>query len=311
MGDLQNIERRIRACASDHAEMRRALAAGGAFNDMTPDAIRRHIDEVLVELEQLSLERTREYVKPAALAPPSASASAPTPPSECACQRGQFSRCVVDEHTATVVCTECGRSRSYCDSTEAFTNFGDLPFRRRSSGYHPPNHFSEIVAQFQGKRRTQAPAEVVQLVRRDCDRYHIPPACRTAHVVRRFLKQRRHSDCYRFCAEMSAQISGMPAPYMTPMQEERVAMLFPLTVEAYRSSPRYERRKRNRNNRAKVEPNNMNYFYVFYKLCQMLGYAEFLPYIPLPKSAANIDDNDNNGWRHVCEFNGWRYTPTR
>jgi len=85
-----------------------------------------------------------------------------------------------------------------------------------------------------------------------------------------------------------------------------------MVCAAYKTSPRYIARKKDKKNRkTRDEPNNMNYHYVYYKECEMLGYEEFLPYIPLPKSLANIDDNDQNGWKHACDLYGWCYTPTR
>jgi hypothetical protein len=316
--DIAGLEGDIRSLAHEHALLCAALGRTQPCPER--DEALRRLDVVVARLRELQDRRNRFYdglhdvldaertaaAAEAAVAERAGRPPSPTPPPACPC-----TDIVVDTCTATIVCRNCGRARPYLDNTEAHVNYNDLPVRRHGGGYRPPNHFSEIVAQFQGKRRARAPPDVVRSVRTDCARYHIPPNGITAVVVRRFLKQRRRSDCYKFCAEVAATLSGIPPPYMTPMQEDRVAMLFPLTVQAYRTSPRYLRRRRNRNGRLKLEPNNMNYFYVFYKLCQMLGYDEFLPYIPLPKSAANIDDNDRNGWRHVCAANGWRYTPTR
>ena len=227
---------------------------------------------------------------------------------------------IVVEHTrdGMICCDECGLiySRTVFAQDMSFDERAehDPPPRQRSSrssGYRPPNHFAEIVAQLQGKRRSLAPRPVMEDVRRDIVRFKIISSKITATVVRTFLKRRRRSDCYKYCTELAATLSGRPAPFMTPMQEEAVLNMFPLTVKAYRESPRYTKRKKNRVGRIKPEPNNMNYNYVFYKLCQLLGYNDLLPYIPLPKSENNIDDNDENGWRFVCEYNDWDYYPTR
>jgi hypothetical protein len=121
---------------------------------------------------------------------------------------------------------------------------------------------------------------------------------------------RKYTDYYKHTPEIAWRLSGIPPPYLTPMQEDRVVALFPLVVESYKTSPRYLARKSNRTNRVKENPNLLNYLFVFYKLCQLLGYEEFLPFIPLPKSASNIEDCDANGWRHICKVNGWTFIPT-
>jgi hypothetical protein len=120
-----------------------------------------------------------------------------------------------------------------------------------------------------------------------------------------------------------------------------VLALFPKIIAAYKTSPRYLRRLHQRSlciaktsnhqrslshcdddvrysrkihapsNCVKKYPNNPNYLFAFYKICQLLGYDEFLPYIALPKGTDNIDDNDMEAWKHICNVNGWPYIPTR
>lgn len=283
---------------------------------------------------------------------------------------GGCTELINDRHRAVDYCTVCGAVYDHrVDNTPEFFAYedvhpGESVPRRRGGGYKPPNHFAEIIAQFQGKRRSAAPQDVVDMVGEYCRRYDIPRHKITPKVVRMFLKQRqqeeaavlkfskkrptrlaevlksalpptqqseqapqakkrksdddpeshpprKYTDYYKHTPEIAWRLSGIPPPYLTPMQEDRVVALFPMVVDAYKTSPRYLTRKANRTNRIKENPNNLNYLYVFYKECQLLGYDEFLPYIPLPKSVANIDDCDSRGWKHICEVYGWAYTPTR
>lgn len=234
------------------------------------------------------------------------------------------------------VCVKCHRTYDHrLDNGVGNTSFSDYHPGEgvgRVGGYKPPNHFAEIVSQFQGKRRACAPIEVVNKIEKMCIRYKIAKHKITPDIVRMFLKQmqqeqatirkysrktvsdhyKKYTDYYKHCPEIAHRLSGIPPPWMTPMQEDRVAALFLQVVQGYKTSPRYLIRKKDRKNRkTRDEPNNMNYLYVFYKLCQLLGYECFLPYIPLPKSLNNIDDNDENGWKHICNLYGWAYTPTR
>lgn len=237
------------------------------------------------------------------------------------------------------VCNVCGSVYDHrIDNTPEHFSYGDIHTKRRGSGYKPPNHFAEIIAQFQGKRRSSAPQDVVDVVADYCKRYGFQPHQITPQIVRMFLKQkqqevnlfkkysklkkggslpasssavtRKYTDYYKHCPEIAYRLSGIPPPYMTPSQEDKITAIFPMVVEAYKTSPRYLSRKANRVNRKKAVPNLLNYHYVFFKECQLLGYDEFLPFIALPKSVANILDNDENGWKWVCKVHGFTFIPT-
>jgi hypothetical protein len=132
-----------------------------------------------------------------------------------------------------------------------------------------------------------------------------------AKLTNRKDKLKRFTDYYKHVPEISFRLSGVPPPYMTPMQEEKVKYLFPLVIAAYKTSPRYKKHLGPRENRIKQVPNNPNNHWVFYKLCQKLGYNEFLPYIPLSKNSDNIDENDDLAWKHICNVFGWEYMPTK
>lgn len=254
------------------------------------------------------------------------------------------SRCkeLVEDHVGCVLrCVDCGYvyEQQYCNPNNPVCTMGkfgeqvEVP-RRRSGGYKPPNHFAEIVGHFQGAKGTTVPPEILERVKDYCYRYKYEPREITPNVVRFFLRRmqqgennrhhnaivknpadklRRFTDFYRSAPEVAYRLSGIPPPYMSPMQEERITALFPLVIESYKTSPRYLKRMQMKKEEdcVKKYPNNPNYSFVFYKLCQLLGYDEFLPYIPLPKSIDNIDDNDQYAWQHVCEQRGWVYIPTR
>lgn len=228
---------------------------------------------------------------------------------------------------------------SYSELKNADINIGGC------GGYNPANHFSDIVGQFQGRRRSIAPKEVVDKIRGMCKKYRRSFREITPALCRKFLKQlqddqntilkygtaetkaksdlilrnpknankiKNYTDYYKHCPEISYRISNIPPPFLTPMQESFIFALFPMVVAGYQTTPRYARRAKDRRMRkTRLQPNNMNYLYVFYKECQLLGYNEFLPYIALPKSIDNINDNDENAWKHICKLWSWSYTSTR
>jgi hypothetical protein len=251
------------------------------------------------------------------------------------------SRCEnLEEHMrdCNIVCPDCGTI--YGDLTLDMENplctapkFGEWieTSRHRSGGYKPPTHFAEIIGHFQGNRSSQTPEDIMNKIKVYCGRYHYADKDITPAVARFFLRRmqqdenrrhaeavitnpqdkiRRYTDYYKHAPEIAHKLSGIPPPYLSPMQEERVMSMFPLVIAAYKTSPRYLQRLGNRKGRVKAVPNMPNYLYVLYKIMQLLGYTEFLPYVPLPKSADNTIDNDRAGWKHICETYDWQYIPT-
>lgn len=249
---------------------------------------------------------------------------------------------VEDVQTCSMVCSGCGyvykdlrvdSENPVCTATKFGENF-DVT-KKKSGGYKPLVHLTEIMGHFQGNRASVAPPDVMDKVSDYCIRYHHESHTITPGLIRFFLKRmqqdennrhecalaknpkdkvRRYTDYYKHVNEMAYRLSGIPPPYLTPMQEDKITVIFPLTTAAYKTSPRFIRMKQMKQmnqNCIKEDPNNSNYSYTFYKICQLLGYGEFLPYISLPKNTENIDDLDENFWKHTCNTYGWKYIPTR
>ena len=260
---------------------------------------------------------------------------------------GKCLNIVDDIRECVQVCKDCGHiyedirndNENPLCSAPKFGEQIDMP-KRRSGGYKPPTHFAEIVGHFQGNRSSLTPTDIIDKIKWYCKRYYYKDHEITPQVARFFLRRmqqeennrhanakhkdpkdklRRFTDYYKHAPEISYRLSGIPPPYMTPMQEDRVMSLFPYVIAAYKMCPRYKTRlekkreepKERPNGKPEKTPNNPNYLFVFYKLCQLLTYDEFLPYIPLPKNTDNIDDNDEHAWSYICKKYNWQYIPTR
>jgi len=257
---------------------------------------------------------------------------------------------VVDKRSSSVVCSKCGYVLHFdLENTAENYSYRNMPQRKRNGGYRPPVHFLEVIVNLTATRQSSARDFdfILNKLGEMCDRYRIPRKARTTLIMRKFLKQLdaeekdiirvavskkmtdaqavkeyarskskqgryiRYTDYYKQCPEFAKRLSDVGPPIITGTQIDRIVAIFPLCVFAYRTSPRYLRKLANREGRKKDVPNNQSCFYLLYKICQLLDYVEFLPYIPLPKSNENIDDNDLYGWKHICGKYGWHYMPTR
>ena len=248
---------------------------------------------------------------------------------------------ILDEKRGERICETCGM---VVDSTFYSYNFGETPQIISVGIYKPASHFLDTIRDYQNTKHVTLPKSVNAAIMREIHRLRYKSYEVTAPVVKSILKTlektqkriKQTRDCaslflfingitvtrpktkrmsythyYKNGSQIAGNISKAVAPCMTPMQEERLMHAYIRAIRAYRTSPRYVYRQNNRHKRKKLCPNNMNCNYIFYKLCQLLGYTVFLPYIPLPKSNSNIDDNDQNGWKHICMKNRWNYIKSR
>lgn len=332
--EIARIEGEIKACAGRYEECRAMMKLGIASVEAA--TVTRRMDTLMAQLGALKEGRARavedaaqhaaEPARPAKRAARSNAANCP----------GKCESLVEDRDGCYWTCEDCGTiydCHPSCAPTSHLPKFGEAQCAvfRRTGGYKPIVHFTEIIGRFQGaKSSSDAPDEIVERVRAYCKRYKTSAAVDPS-MVRFFLRRmqqdennrhknapdprkdrlRRFTDYYKHAPEIASRISGVPPPYMTPMQEEKILSLFPLVVAAYKNTPRYKMKRANRAGRKKPNPNNANYQYSFYKICQMLGYDEFLQYIPLPKSTENIDENDLLNWKFICQQYGWTFIPTR
>ena len=52
-----------------------------------------------------------------------------------------------------------------------------------------------------------------------------------------------------------------------------------------------------------------NYYYTIYKLCELLGQMQFLPYFPLLKDREKQIEQDEI-WKKICADLNWEFIPT-
>ena len=55
--------------------------------------------------------------------------------------------------------------------------------------------------------------------------------------------------------------------------------------------------------------NFLNYYYTAYKLCELLGEAQYLEHFPMLKDREKRIEQDSI-WRKICEELDWEFIPT-
>jgi hypothetical protein len=162
--------------------------------------------------------------------------------------------------------------------------------------YKKVNHWKEIIAQFQGKETTQIPDEVIEQVKQQIKKERISLEQLTHYKTKEILKKLGFNKYYEHIAFIKNKL-GITPPIMSPELEELLCNLFLEIQQAYaKHCPDYR-------------VNFLNYYYVLYKLCELLGEEQYLKDIPMLKDREKLIEQDEI-WKKICEELDWEFIPT-
>ena len=354
---IKDLDKQMCEIKKKHDEIRSSLLSDSvvSFECVT---LRKKMDELADQMAQLRNIRERAIDTLEKNLMESKDIKQISEPEQIGLCPGGCTDMIIDKRTNMIICRKCGYVLSFdLNGIPDDSYYKNMPQRKRNGGYRPPVHFMEVIVNLTATRQTTTRDfdYILQRLEYLCNKYQIPRRQRSPTIMKKFLKilqaeendiikslskkkmtdaeaikeyskskrkigrYVRYTDYYKQCPEFSKRLSDIGPPIITGTQIDRIVATFPDCVYAYKTSPRYlrklkereEERKEERKVRKKDFPNNQSCYYLLYKICQLLDYTEFLPYIPLPKSIENIDDNDINGWKHICESYNWPYIPTR
>ena len=90
---------------------------------------------------------------------------------------------------------------------------------------------------------------------------------------------------------------GIKPPIMSPELEDKLCSLFMDIQRPYAQHCPDDR------------VNFLNYYYVLYKICELLGETQFLPFFPMLKDPVKRIEQDEI-WKKICHELRWEYVPT-
>lgn len=235
---------------------------------------------------------------------------------------------VYHPHTSTYVCPgyeeevklsdgntiverrSCGYSRQHFNNDESSLPYGhQVEVILTESSYKRINHFNEWLAQTQGKERTVIPDWIIRDVRRELAKYRYKVKDVDRKRIRKILKKLdkmhkggnrgkpKYSKYYEHAAQITSIITGVPSPRMTPEMEHKLKAMFYEIQLPFEQCPSSIKRGRT---------NFLSYAFVLYKLCELNGWDEFLPYFPLLKSDDRLRVHCAV-WRYICKELEWPY----
>jgi hypothetical protein len=194
-----------------------------------------------------------------------------------------------------MICNKCFRSVSYLIENEK-TSYKEPPKDVCFYSYKRINHFKEILAQFQGKETTQIPNDVIELIELQIKKERIGLEQLTHYKTKDILKKLGFNKYYEHIAFIKNKL-GIKPPVFRPELEDTLCNLFMEIQAPYaKTCPDYR-------------VNFLNYYYVLFKLCELLGEKKYLGEIPMLKDREKLIEQDDI-WKKMCGVLNWDFIPT-
>jgi hypothetical protein len=208
------------------------------------------------------------------------------------CRQGEM---IPIESEGIMVCNKCSKQVVFLIDNEK-PSYKEPPKEACFYAYKRINHFREILAQFQAKETTSIPEHVLESIKQQIKKERIEISQFTDKKAKEIMKKLGFNKYYEHIPFIKDKL-GIKPPVMTPDLEERLCNLFMEIQGPY----------------AKFCPddrvNFLNYYYTVYKLCELLGRHEFLPFFPMLKDREKRIEQDQI-WKQICLEFDWVFIPT-
>tara|TARA_B100000902_G_scaffold313009_1_gene303335 strand:- start:256 stop:1392 length:1137 start_codon:yes stop_codon:yes gene_type:complete len=199
------------------------------------------------------------------------------------------------DYKGLVICNKCGIQKQFLVEHEK-PSYKEPPKEVCFYAYKRINHFREILAQFQAKETTQIPDEVLDNIRSQIKKERITLKQMTNKKAKDILKKLGYNKYYEHIPFIKDKL-GIRPPIMSPELEERLCNLFMEIQMPYAKHCPDDR------------VNFLNYYYVLYKMCELLDEKTFLPFFPMLKDPVKRIEQDEI-WKKICKELHWEFVPT-
>jgi hypothetical protein len=194
-----------------------------------------------------------------------------------------------------LICNACAVNIPYLIENEK-PSYKEPPKEVCFYAYKKINHFKEILAQFQGKETTQIPDDVIDQIHLQIKKERICLEQLTHYKTKEILKKLGFNKYYEHIAFIKNKL-GLKPPVFSPELEETLCNLFMETQSPYaKTCPDYR-------------VNFLNYYYVLFKFCELLGEDQYLETIPLLKDREKLIEQDET-WKKMCVELDWEFIAT-
>jgi hypothetical protein len=194
-----------------------------------------------------------------------------------------------------LICNSCSKNVQYLIENEK-PSYKEPPKEVCFYAYKKINHFKEILAQFQGKETTQIPEEVIENLKQQIKKERIDMNKMTYYKTKEVLKKLGYNKYYEHINFIKDKL-GLKPPIISQELEEILCNFFMEIQYPYaKHCPDYR-------------VNFLHYYYVLYKLFELLGEKHYLSEIPMLNDRDKLIEQDTI-WKKICEELDWEFIAT-
>lgn len=200
---------------------------------------------------------------------------------------------VVDE--GILMCNECYKNVPYLVENDK-PSYKEPPKEVCFYAYKKINHFKEILAQFQGKETTQIPLEVTEGLKNQIKKERISYDDLTYYKLKDLLKKLGYNKYYEHINFIKDKLGMTPLTFSQELEEILCNFFMEIQYPYAKHCPDYR-------------VNFLHYYYVLFKLLELLEEYEYLSEIPMLKDREKLLEQDNI-WKKICQDLDWQFIDT-
>ena len=194
-----------------------------------------------------------------------------------------------------LICNLCAVNIPYLIENEK-PSYKEPPKEVCFYAYRKINHFKEILAQFQGKETTQIPDNVIEQIQQQIKKERIGLEQLTYYKTKDILKKLAFNKYYEHIAFIKNKLGIKPPVFSQELEDTLCNLFMEIQAPYAKTCPDYR-------------VNFLNYYYVLYKFCELLGETQYLHDIPLLKDREKLIEQDET-WKKMCIELDWEFIPT-
>ena len=188
------------------------------------------------------------------------------------------------------MCEDCG---CFIEEQEFIVNDLYNYNARPQRAYHRLDHFKEVLGQFQGREGKTIPLEVLDQIKNELSACNEVTASDVKKVMRK-LKLTKYMENFYF---ILFTMTGKQPPYIKREIEDKIVRMFKMIDRLWCTIEKDKRMS------------FLNYYYIIYKLLELMGQTELMLQVPLLKTKLRIKQHDSL-WQKVCDSLEWTWKPT-
>lgn len=211
------------------------------------------------------------------------------------CQKCRSGELIPIEDEGVMICNKCHYNVRYLVENDK-PSYKEPPKEVCFYAYKKINHFKEILSQFQGKETTQIPEQVIEDLQSQIKKERIQIHDLSYYKCKDLLKKLGYNKYYEHINFIKNKLGIKPVVISQDLEETLCNFFMEIQYPYAKHCPDYR-------------VNFLHYYYVLYKLFELLDQAHFLVHIPMLKDREKLIEQDSI-WKKICDELDWEFIAT-